>query len=296
MRIAQVAPLYERVPPRLYGGTERVVRFLTEALVAQGHDVTLFACADSETGARLVPAACSALRLADEAHDRILHHVLLLDDVARRAQELDIVHFHAHYLHFPLVRRLPAAHLTTLHGRLDLPDLEPLYRRFDDVPVVSISDAQRTPLRFALRAPAHAAHRTRPGGMSDAPREPGAARAPRTMNPHLLSDAAGEGMILVGDARYVRADSSRTDDRTRVLEHGETFAVFDRFNASTFQAAVGERGPARAGSRERARGSAGGSHRGIDRTARGRAAEGRLTSLVRTAERVACENGCVAVA
>jgi glycosyltransferase involved in cell wall biosynthesis len=146
MKIAQVAPLYESVPPRLYGGTERVVSYLTEELVLQGHDVTLFASGDSTTSARLAPLCPRALRLNRKCVDPLAHHILLLERVFRDAGQFDIIHFHCDYLHFPLSRRRQAPHLTTLHGRLDIPDLRPLFREFSDMPVVSISDAQRRPL------------------------------------------------------------------------------------------------------------------------------------------------------
>jgi glycosyltransferase involved in cell wall biosynthesis len=149
VRIAQVSPLYESVPPKLYGGTERVVAFLTEELVRLGHDVTLFASGDSETSAELVPGSERALRLDTGCVDQLSHHIRMLDEVARRAGEFDVIHFHVDYIHYPLTRRLGAPHLTTLHGRLDIPDLQPLYRTFAEVPVVSISDSQRAPLPFA---------------------------------------------------------------------------------------------------------------------------------------------------
>jgi glycosyltransferase involved in cell wall biosynthesis len=156
VRIAQVAPLYESVPPQLYGGTERVVSFLTEELVAQGHEVTLFASGDSETSARLVAPCAQSLRLDPESVDHVAHHVLMLEMVAARAADFDLVHFHCDYLHYPISRRAVRRHVTTLHGRLDLPDLVPLYREFGDVPVVSISDAQRAPLPHAnWRATVH---------------------------------------------------------------------------------------------------------------------------------------------
>jgi len=149
MRIAQIAPLYESVPPKYYGGTERVVSYLTEALLAQGHDVTLFASGDSVTEARLVAASRRSLRLDKHCVDQLAHHVLMLEKVFQRADQFDMLHFHVDYLHFPLTRRLTTPHVTTLHGRLDIPDLVPLYREFRDVPVVSISDAQRDPLTSA---------------------------------------------------------------------------------------------------------------------------------------------------
>ena len=146
LRIAQVAPLIESVPPRLYGGTERVVAFVTDELVRLGHDVTLFASADSNTAARLFPAWPHALRLGGAGLDPFAPHLLMLEKVAARARQFDIIHFHISQLHFSLARRLTTAHITTLHGRLDLPELLPLYNEFSDIPVVSISDAQRLPL------------------------------------------------------------------------------------------------------------------------------------------------------
>lgn len=149
MRIAQVAPLYESVPPRLYGGTERVVSYLTEELVRLGHEVTLFASADSRTRAHLEPCAARALRLDSECVDPMVQHVRMLGRVAAQAMQFDVVHFHVDYLHFPLSRALGLRQLTTLHGRLDIPGLRDLYADFADMPVVSISDAQRAPLPHA---------------------------------------------------------------------------------------------------------------------------------------------------
>jgi glycosyltransferase involved in cell wall biosynthesis len=149
MRIAQVAPLYESIPPKLYGGTERVVAYLTDELVRQGHSVTLFASGDSCTSARLIAAWPRALRLAGGCHDTVAPHLLMVEQVARRITEFDVVHFHVAPLHFPVARRLSVPHVTTLHGRLDLPELAPLFQEFSDIPVVSISDAQRTPLPHA---------------------------------------------------------------------------------------------------------------------------------------------------
>jgi glycosyltransferase involved in cell wall biosynthesis len=146
MRIAQVAPLYESVPPRLYGGTERIVSYLTEELVRLGHDVSLFASGDSVTKARLIPVCERSLRLDPTCRDQLAYHVLLLEQVLQRADEFDLIHFHVDYLHYPWSRRQKYRHVTTLHGRLDLPELVPLYREFRTMPVVSISDAQRTPL------------------------------------------------------------------------------------------------------------------------------------------------------
>jgi glycosyltransferase involved in cell wall biosynthesis len=146
MRIAEVSPLYERVPPRLYGGTERIVSYLTEELVRQGHQVTLFASGDSITTAELAPCCDEALRLNPHCVDPLAHHVLMLEKVFSRVDDFDVIHFHCDYLHFPLSRRFGKPHVTTLHGRLDLPDLPHIYEEFDEMPVVSISDAQRDPL------------------------------------------------------------------------------------------------------------------------------------------------------
>jgi glycosyltransferase involved in cell wall biosynthesis len=149
VRIAQVAPLYESVPPHEYGGTERVVAFLTEELVRLGHDVTLFASGDSQTSAQLVPMTAHALRTDPDSVDTLAHHVLMLERVGRVAREFDVIHYHIDYLHFPFSRRIDVPNLTTLHGRLDIGDLQPLYEEFNDMPVVSISDAQREPLPMA---------------------------------------------------------------------------------------------------------------------------------------------------
>jgi glycosyltransferase involved in cell wall biosynthesis len=147
MRIAQVAPLIESVPPTGYGGTERVVSYLTEELVRQGHDVTLFASGDSQTSARLVAATPQALRLAsDVVVDPIAHQIVELEQVAAQADRFDLIHWHLDYFHFPMSRRLGVPQLTTLHGRLDIADVQDLYSEFTDMPVVSISDDQRAPL------------------------------------------------------------------------------------------------------------------------------------------------------
>jgi glycosyltransferase involved in cell wall biosynthesis len=149
VKIAQVAPLTESVPPRFYGGTERVVAFLTDELVNQGHHVTLFASGDSRTSGHLAAICPVAQRLAGGVNDVLADHVLMLERVVQRQDDFDLIHFHIAQLHFPIARRLRTAHVTTLHGRLDLQELGGLYREFDDIPVVSISDAQRIPLRHA---------------------------------------------------------------------------------------------------------------------------------------------------
>src|SRR5690242_6663359 len=142
MKIAQVAPLVDSVPPTLYGGTERVVSWLTEELVRQGHDVTLFASGDSRTAARLEPIVPRALRLQG-IHDSIPFNILMLDRVIARQREFDVLHFHIDFFHYPLFRNLSPRTLTTLHGRQDLPHLPAFYRAFPDMPLVSISDRQR---------------------------------------------------------------------------------------------------------------------------------------------------------
>ena len=146
MKIAQIAPLMESVPPRLYGGTERIVSYLTEGLVALGHDVTLFASGDSITAADLAPCVPQALRLDPLIRDPIPYYMLMLDRVRRRAHEFDILHFHIDQFHFPIFRSMAGRTVTTLHGRQDLSDLLPLYVGFDDMPLVSISNAQRRPI------------------------------------------------------------------------------------------------------------------------------------------------------
>ena len=149
MKIAQVAPLIESVPPRLYGGTERIVSYLTEELVRLGHDVTLFASGDSITSAELVPCCTRALRLDPAVRDTIPHFMLMIDKVRERAEEFDVIHFHIDLFHFPLFRSLAGRTLTTLHGRQDLGDLKPFYSRFGEMPLVSISNDQRKPLPHA---------------------------------------------------------------------------------------------------------------------------------------------------
>ena len=149
MKIAQIAPLIESVPPRLYGGTERIVSYLTEALVGLGHDVTLFASGNSITSAELAPCCTRALRLDPSAGDTIPHFMLMIDKVRERAEEFDILHFHIDLFQFPLFRSLAARTLTTLHGRQDLGDLKPFYSRFGEMPLVSISNDQRKPIPHA---------------------------------------------------------------------------------------------------------------------------------------------------
>jgi glycosyltransferase involved in cell wall biosynthesis len=149
MKIAQIAPLMESVPPRLYGGTERIVSHLSEELVRQGHDVTLFASGDSVTSARLVAGTAQAIRLNSAVQDHIPHYMIMLDKLRRSAHLFDILHFHIDAFHMPLFRDMAAKTVTTLHGRQDLPDMLPMYRAFPEMPLVSISNAQILPIAEA---------------------------------------------------------------------------------------------------------------------------------------------------
>lgn len=149
MKIAQVSPLYESTPPRTYGGTERVVAYMCDALTDLGHDVTLFATRDSGTKAKLIPCCEHALRPDPHCTDPMALHILQLQEVVERADEFDIIHFHTDYLHFPLTEMLNIPCVTTLHGRLNMPELQLLYNKFSRQPVISISYAQRFPLSQA---------------------------------------------------------------------------------------------------------------------------------------------------
>lgn len=149
MKIAQVSPLFESVPPKFYGGTERIVSYLTEELVAQGHEVTLFASGDSKTSANLVPVIPNSIRPDMVRPSWLVHHSVEMDLVADLASNFDIIHFHTDYLHFPISRHLHIPHVTTMHGRLDLPELGPLFKHFSTLPLVSISKNQRVPIPSA---------------------------------------------------------------------------------------------------------------------------------------------------
>lgn len=146
LRIAQVSPLIESVPPKGYGGVERVVSYLTEELVRQEHDVTLFASGDSTTTARLVATCERSLRASAVYNDHWPYHLQLVEHVMRMSDEFDVIHFHTEGAHFPAARRTPVAILTTVHGRLDWADIQGLYREFNDLPLVSVSSAQRNPM------------------------------------------------------------------------------------------------------------------------------------------------------
>jgi len=149
MKIAQVAPLFESVPPKFYGGTERVVSYLTESLVDLGHDVTLFASGDSQTKAKLLAPRHISIRLDKTCKDYMASHILMLEQLNKIKEEFDVIHFHIDYIHFPITRSWSVPFATTLHGRLDLPDLPALYSEFNESPVISISDSQRDPLPMA---------------------------------------------------------------------------------------------------------------------------------------------------
>ncbi len=223
MRIAQIAPLYESVPPRLYGGTERVVSHLTEELVRQGHEVTLFASGDSVTSARLIPCCKRALRLS-KCRDPFAHHILMLERVFQDGWHFDVHHFHIDYMHYPFSRRLTTAHVTTLHGRLDLPELQPLYREFRDMPVVSISDAQRAPLEWVNWQAT--IHHGLPAGLHTFREKPGkylvfvGRISPEKRVDHAIAIAKRAGMELKIAAKVDPADREYFETRIRpLLDH-----------------------------------------------------------------------------
>lgn len=146
LRIAQIAPLYESLPPKLYGGTERIVHYLTEELVSQGHDVTLFASGDSMTRAKLIASVNEGLRLKRNCIDPLAYHIIQMQDLITHVHEFDILHFHTDYLHFPFSSMLKTPSVTTLHGRLDIPELQDIYNTFPYQNVISISENQRLPI------------------------------------------------------------------------------------------------------------------------------------------------------
>jgi glycosyltransferase involved in cell wall biosynthesis len=149
MRIAQISPLYESVPPKLYGGTERIVAYLTDELVDLGHDVTLFAAGESRTKAQLAAVTETGLRLHNPpVRDPVTHHLRLVEMVFANAAAYDVLHFHLDYLHLPFAKRSSVTSVTTMHGRLDLPELASLFLRYQEMPFVSISNAQRAPLNW----------------------------------------------------------------------------------------------------------------------------------------------------
>ena len=214
MKIAQIAPLIESVPPRLYGGTERIVSYLTEELVALGHDVTLFASGDSITTADLVPCVPKALRLDASVRDPIPYYMLMLDRVRQRADDFDVLHFHIDQFQFPLFRPIADRTVTTLHGRQDLPDLLPLYLGFDDMPLVSISNDQRRPVPNANFAAT--VYHGLPVDLH--PPDRGATRRLcRLSRPHLAGEAAGSRHRDCASARHSAEDRGQGRSRRRSL-------------------------------------------------------------------------------
>jgi glycosyltransferase involved in cell wall biosynthesis len=237
MKIAQIAPLFESVPPRLYGGTERVVSYLTEELVRQGHDVTLFASEDSFTTAELVPCIPRAIRLDPEVVDPIPHFMVMLDKLQERAAEFDLLHFHIDYLQFPLFRSSRIPMLTTLHGRQDLSDHLPLYSRFPKMPLVSISLAQRLPLSGANFA-GNVYHGLPPDLLRPAPRTAeGYLAFLGRMSPEKRPDRAIEiarrsGMKLKLAAKVDHADAEYFSSIVEPLIDGEQIEFIGEINDS----------------------------------------------------------------
>jgi glycosyltransferase involved in cell wall biosynthesis len=210
MKIAQVAPLHESVPPKLYGGTERIVHYLTEELVNACHEVALFASADSATGARLEAMVPKALRLDERVVDTLPPHLAMFGKVAEAARNFDVIHFHTDYLQFPVFRRCPVPHLSTFHGRLDLTDLQPVFDTFRDFPMVSISDYQHRPVQHAnwVETLSHGL----PEDLYNFRPEPGAYLAFRgRMSPEKRPDRAIEIAIRTGLPLKMAAKVDRAD-------------------------------------------------------------------------------------
>ena len=220
MKIALVSPLHEAVPPILYGGTERVVSTLADELVAQGHDVTLFASGDSVTAARLIPCCERALRLSPHVRDPLPYHLMKLDEVRRQADDFDIIHFHNDLLHYPLLRPIGRPTVTTLHGRLDLPDLKPFFGRFSDAPLVAISQSQRSQLALGNFV-ATIYHGLRPDRMKFSPVAKGGYLAflgrisPEKRPDRAIEIAARVGLPLKIAAKVDRADQEYWEEVIR---------------------------------------------------------------------------------
>ena len=229
MRIAQIAPLAESVPPKLYGGTERVVSWLSEELVALGHEVTLFASGDSVTSGKLFPVIPQAIRLSRPRPEPFPAYAAQLDAVARLASEFDVLHCHTDWIHLPLVSRLGVPHLTTLHNRVDTPDLPPVVRRFSHAPLISISDHHRTPLPSAnwLGTVYHGM----PAGTLAASYEPGSylaflGRLTKEKGPEVaIRLANATGMPLRMAAKIPRAETRYYKERLQPLVDGEQIAL-----------------------------------------------------------------------
>src|SRR6516162_8011383 len=222
MKIAQIAPLYESVPPKFYGGTERVVSYLTEELVRQGHDVTLFASGDSKTSAKLMRCCDLALRLNPILLDPLPFHVIMLEEARRRAAEFDILHFHIDFLHGPLLREFNGRTVTTIHGRLDLPHVVPFYHLFRELPLIAVSNDQRRYLSSANWT--GTIHHGLPRDLL--PFQPEASEgylaflgriAPEKRTDRAIEIAVKAGMPLKIAAKVDRADQAYWDEKIRPM-------------------------------------------------------------------------------
>lgn len=212
MRIVQVAPLFESVPPKLYGGTERIVHFLTEELVRLGHEVTLYAAGDSVTSARLVSVCPRALRLDGKCVDPVARHLAMLERLSQDYRRYDIIHFHIDYLHFGLARALGWPQLTTLHNRLDIPDLESLYDVYPDMPLVSISNAQQAPLPRAHWI-GTVLHGLPPNLLTFTPEPQGYLAFVGRMSPEKGPDRAIDIALALGERLRLAAKIGKEDER-----------------------------------------------------------------------------------
>jgi glycosyltransferase involved in cell wall biosynthesis len=236
MRIAQIAPLAESVPPKLYGGTERVVSWLTEELTALGHDVTLFASGDSVTNGRLVPVTSRAIRLSRPRPEPFPAYAAQLDAVARTAEEFDVLHCHTDWIHLPLLSCLGVPHLTTIHNRLDTPDLPPVVRRFPDAPLISISDHHRTPLPSAKWL--GTVYHGMPAKLFEPSYRPGAylaflGRLTKEKGPEAaIRIAKGLGMELRMAAKVPRAETRYYKERLQPLIDGVDIKLVGELNDS----------------------------------------------------------------
>ncbi len=223
MKIAQIAPLAESCPPQLYGGTERIVSYLTEELVEQGHHVTLFASGDSRTQAELVPCSDLGLRLNPQVQDPIPHHVMMLEHVRQRAHEFDVLHFHIHVLQFPIIHQFADKTVTTLHGRLDMADLLPFYSAFPNVPVSSISFNQRAPLPGNVNWAGNAYHGLPTDLLQFSPKPAGGYLAflgrisPEKRPDRAIEIAARTGIPLKIAAKVDKADQEYWDEKIKPM-------------------------------------------------------------------------------
>ncbi|MGV2980394.1 glycosyltransferase family 4 protein [Camelimonas sp. ID_303_24] len=232
MKIAQIAPLAERCPPKFYGGTERIVSYLTEQLVDMGHDVTLFASGDSVTSGCLCGCCEMALRLNPAVQEQLPWNLAMVDRVRRQASAFDILHFHVDLLHFPTFRDIAHKTVTTLHGRQDLPDLAPFYRQFPAYPLVSISYAQRTPMPAGLNWAANVYHGLPEQLLTPQPHQDGGYLAflgrisPEKRPDRAIAIAAGAGLPLRIAAKIDRADASYWADMIEPLVRDSDCVTF----------------------------------------------------------------------